>query len=181
MSLPICRLQIIGSSNSGKSTLGARLSRETGYPLVELDALNWEPDWQGLNQHNPEEFRRRVRQATSHEKWIVAGNYSEFSRELIWPKADAIIILDLPLLLLTIRLLKRSWKRWRTKELLWGTNYEKFWSHFKIWSDESLLKWLWQNYHRQRANNLEARSDPRWAHLKFIHLNSLNEINSFEI
>ena len=52
------RIQIVGSSNAGKSTLATRLAAETGFPRVELDALNWKPNWQGRHQHEPDEFRR---------------------------------------------------------------------------------------------------------------------------
>lgn len=78
------RIQIVGSSNAGKSTLAAKLAAETGYPHIELDALNWEPNWHGLHQHNPEEFRRRIQQATTGDSWIIAGNYTTFSQELLW-------------------------------------------------------------------------------------------------
>ena len=39
------RIHVMGNSSSGKSTLAERLSRALELPLVELDALNWEPGW----------------------------------------------------------------------------------------------------------------------------------------
>ena len=56
---------------------------------------------------NPKEFRRLIREATAGDAWIVAGNYTKFSHELTWPRADTIIWLDLPLPLLSLRLLRQ--------------------------------------------------------------------------
>ncbi|MGJ8726299.1 MAG: adenylate kinase [Roseibacillus sp.] len=173
------RIQIVGSSNAGKSTLAARLASESGYPYVELDALNFEPNWRGRNQHDPEEFRRLIREATDGDAWIVAGNYSVYCRELTWPRADTIIWLDFPLPLLSLRLIRRSWRRSRKKELLWGTNYEQFWPQLRFWHPDSLLNWLWANHARQNQNLLNAKVDPRWAHLNFIHLTSPQEASQF--
>jgi adenylate kinase family enzyme len=68
------RIHVIGNSGSGKSTLGARLALVLEIPFVELDALNWEPGWIGLNEADPAEFERRIREATSGEAWVVAGS-----------------------------------------------------------------------------------------------------------
>ena len=181
MNLQPQRIQIVGSSNAGKSTLAARLAAEMNYPFVELDALNWMPNWQGRHEHEPEEFRRLIREATSGDTWIAAGNYTKFSQELIWPKADTIIWLDLPLPLLTLRLLRRSWQRSRQRELLWGTNREQFWIQFCLWSDSSLLSWLWKNHHSYRRRLTENQTDSQWQHLRFIRLTSAEEATQFSL
>ena len=41
---------------------------------------------------------------------------------------ETIVFLDMPLWLLTYRVVTRTWRRHRQRELLWGTNYEKFWN-----------------------------------------------------
>ena len=175
------RIQIVGSSNAGKSTLAARLSSETGYPHIELDALNFEPNWRGRNKHDPDEFRRLIREATNSDSWIVEGNYTLYSHELTWPHADTIIWLDLPLSLQSVRLLRRSWRRWRNKELLWGTNRESFWRQLLFWRADSLLNWLWTHHASRREALLKAKADPRWQHLRFIHLTSVKEASLFTL
>ena len=175
------RIQIVGSSNAGKSTLTARLAAETGFPLVELDALNFEPNWKGRNVHKPDEFTRLISAATASDSWIVAGNYTKFSHQLTWPRADTIIWLDLPLPLLSIRLLRRSWKRSRSKELLWGTNRERFLPQLRIWHSTSLLNWLWKNHHRYRKLLSTAQTDPQWQHLNFIRLTTSKEASQFSL
>lgn len=74
------RFHVIGNSGSGKSTLATRLAGMISAPVVELDALNWEPGWVGLNETDPAEFERRIGAATAGDAWIVAGSYSGFTQ-----------------------------------------------------------------------------------------------------
>lgn len=174
------RIHIMGSSCSGKSTLAARLAQALAVPCVELDALNWEPGWVGLNDHDPDEFRRRIREATAGDGWVVAGSYTGFSQAVIWPRLHTVIWLDLPLGLLVWRMLRRSWRRWRTRELLWGTNYEAFWPQLMVWRrEQSLLWWIVKHHARKRRDMLSFASDPRWAHITFVRLGSRRQINGF--
>jgi adenylate kinase family enzyme len=179
--LPIGRrIHIIGNSCSGKSTLGARLARFLEAPLVELDALNWEPGWVSLASANPTELERRIQQATQGEAWVVAGSYKDYSQRIFWPRLHSVIWLDLPMPLLLWRVLRRSWRRWRTRELLWGANYERFWPQLKIWNqEESLISWIIQQHQRKRQDMLADTSDPRWAHIRFIQLKSPQQISAF--
>ena len=112
--------------------------------------------------------RARVEKATQAEKWIVAGNYRTV-RDLIWPKAEAVIWLDYPLLTILWQLTRRNFKRWWTQELLWGTNREPFWVHFKIWSNESLYHWLFKTYWRRKREYPLLFSQPDHQHLTVIH------------
>ena len=105
------RIHVLGNSSSGKSTVGLRLSRALGVPFVELDALNWEPGWVGLNDTNPEELERRLREATTSDGWVVAGSYTRFSQRVFWPRLQTVICLDLPIPQLLWRMLTRSWRR----------------------------------------------------------------------
>ena len=170
------RILIVGSTNSGKTTLAIKLSNELDLPHVELDSLNWQAEWVSLQQTDPEVFRGKIRAATEGERWIISGNYHQFSQEIIWPRVETIIWLDLPRSLLTRRLLLRSWRRWRTRELLWGNNREQFWPQLAIWNDDSLLRWLWTNYEPKRQRILAAQEDPQWSRIQFISLKSPREM-----
>ncbi|WP_419164347.1 hypothetical protein [Candidatus Palauibacter sp.] len=68
---------------------GRRVESEAAF--VELDALNWLPEWVGLNQADPEEFERRIREATRGRRWVVAGSYEKFSRRILWPRLDTVV------------------------------------------------------------------------------------------
>ncbi len=174
------RIHIVGHSGCGKSTLAARLAHALGLPLVELDALNWEPDWVGLNDVNPEEFERRIGHATRGDAWIVAGSYARFAQRVFWPRLETVVWLDLPLPLLLGRVLRRSWRRWRTRELLWGTNYERFWPQWKVWrKEDSLVWWVVVQGRPKRRRILSYMLEPKWAHIRFVRLTSRAEIERF--
>jgi len=171
------RIHVTGNSCAGKSTLGARLAERLSLPFVELDALNWEPGWVGLHEADPEELTRRIEDATAGDEWVVAGSYSRFSKPLLWPRLETAIWLDLPRLTLARRALVRSWRRWRSKELLWRTNREKFFPQLKIWSKrDSLIPWIIGQHEEKRHFMIEGMADPRWEHIRFIRLRSSREI-----
>ncbi len=174
------RIQVMGNSGSGKSTLAARLATALDAPFVELDSLNWLPGWVGLNQTDPDEFERRIREATRGKRWVAAGSYERFSRRILWPRLDTVVWLDLPLRILVWRLLRRSWRRWRSRELVWGTNQERFWPQLRIWrKHDSLLGWLITQHGRKRRNMAACMSDPRWAHIRFVRLASPRDVEAF--
>jgi adenylate kinase family enzyme len=172
-------MHVLGNTGAGKSTLGMRLARALNVPFVELDALNWEPSWVGLNATNPAELERRIRAATAGDGWVVAGSYITFSQQVFWSQLQTVIWLDLPLPLLVGRVLRRSWRRWRTRELLWGTNYERFWPQLMVWRKDSLIWWAVTQQRRKRQSMLEYMADPRWAHIRFVRLTSVAEIAAF--
>jgi len=170
----------MGNSCAGKSTLGAQLADALNIPFVELDALNWEPGWVGLNETNPEALERRLSLATQGDGWVVAGSYTKFSQRIFWPRLQTVVWLDLPVHQLLVRVLIRSWRRWRTKELLWGTNYERFWPQLMVWNKEdSLVWWIVTQRKRKRLGMLEFMSDPRWKHIRFVRIGSMDELKAF--
>jgi adenylate kinase family enzyme len=165
-SFPYQRVIIVGVTSSGKSTLAEKLAKRLDLKYIELDALHWEPNWQGAPL---EVFRSRVQEATQAEKWIVAGNY-HVARDLIWSKAEAVIWLDYSLPTVLWQLTRRTLKRWWTQELLWGTNREPLWKHLKIWSNESLYNWLFKTYWRRRREYPALFSQPEHQHLQLVRL-----------
>jgi adenylate kinase family enzyme len=174
------RILVWGNSCSGKSTLAARIAARLDLACVDLDALNWLPDWVGLNATDPDRLERRMVEATDGDGWVVAGSYTAQAQQVFWPRLQTIIWLDLPMWLLIIRMLDRSWRRWRQKELLWGTNYEKFWDQLKVWNGEdSLLWWIVTTHHAKRRRTLECMADPQWSHIQFIRFHRVRDIERF--
>jgi adenylate kinase family enzyme len=166
---------VVGSSCSGKSTLAEEIAGHLCLRFVELDALYWEPEW----THPPVDvFRERVAEATAGDGWAVAGNYSR-TLDLIWPRADTIIWLDLSLPLILKRIVQRSWRRSRSDELLWGTNREKFSEHFTTWGDESLIAFAIKNHRRRRRQFAEAMAGDEWPNAKFRRLRSPKMVARF--
>ncbi len=170
-SFPYRRIVVIGTTSSGKSTLAERLSARLGLDFIELDALHWEPNWK---EAEDKVFRARVETATNSKSWVVAGNY-HMVRDLVWPRAEAVVWLDYPLWTIFWQLTRRTFRRWWTRELLWGTNRENLWMHFKLWSDESLYHWLFKTYWRRKRETPMLLGQPENAHLHLIHLCSPKE------
>ena len=171
MKFPFQRLVVVGTTSSGKSTLAEILSGKLQLDFIELDALHWEANW----VEAPDDiFRQRVETAISSERWAVAGNYS-IVRDLIWPRADAVIWLDYPLWMIFCQLTRRTFKRWWSQELLWGTNRENLWMHFKLWSQDSLYHWLFKTYWRRKRETPQLLSEPRNAHLTVFRFKSPRE------
>lgn len=172
---PYKRVIVVGVTSSGKSTLAETIAKRFGMDFIELDALHWEPNWQ---EAPLDVFRERVEKATQSEKWVVAGNYS-VTRDLTWPKAEAVIWLDYPFLLVLRQLTRRTFTRWWTRELLWGTNRESLWNHLKLWSTESLFHWLFRTYGRRKREYPILLSQPEHQHLKVIRLKHPKETQSW--
>lgn len=166
---------IIGTTSSGKSTLAEQLANKFGYSFIELDALHWEPNW---TEAPLEVFQERVEIALQAPGWVVAGNY-HIARDIIWAKAEAVIWLDYPFRIVFRQLTRRTFQRWWTRELLWGTNRESLWTHFKLWSEESLFHWLFKTYWRRKREYPLLFLLPEHQHLKIIHLKHPKETETW--
>ncbi len=169
------RFVIVGVTGCGKSTLAERLAKDLALDFIELDALFWKPGWV---ESDPEEFQKKVADAIRAPRWALAGNYS-LVREIVWQRADALIWLDYPFFLVLGRLLRRIWIRSRSRELLWGTNYEPLWIHLKLWSKDSLINWLFQTYWRRKRVYAGLLASPEYSHLAIFHFRSPDQTESW--
>ena len=168
---PHKRIVIIGTTGSGKSTLGRQIEQRLGIPHIELDALHWDSGW----QEAPNEImRERLIKAISVEAWVVDGNYS-FTRDLSWARAEIIIWLDYRFSVNFWRLLKRTLHRALTQEVIWNGNREPFFPHLKLWSDESLFHWLFKTYWRRKREFPELFALSEHQHLEVLRFSSPKE------
>ena len=128
------RLNIVGTSGSGKTTVAKRAAEALRFPFVELDALHWEPDWQ---EAPVEVFRERVSEATRESPWVVDGNYSKV-RDIVWARADTVIWLDYSFTLIFLRLLWRTFRRVINREELWSALERKLDVEIERWEEYPL-------------------------------------------
>lgn len=156
------RINVVGTSAVGKSTLAALLADLLEVPYVELDALHWEPNW---TEAPTEIMRDRVRAAIAGDGWVVDGNYAAV-RDLVWARAEAVVWIDLPLRTILWRYLRRTARRVARREELWGGNRERLGS---LLGRDSLLWWILSTYRRRRREyprRLAARPDLLAVHLR---------------
>jgi len=168
---PYKKMVVIGTTSSGKSTLAEQLADKLGLNFIELDALNWGPNWTAAGD---ETLRSRADEATRAPGWVVAGNY-RITRPITWSRAEAIIWLDYSLWVIFWRLFRRTWKRIAFKEELWNGNREHLLTQLKLWSDESLFHWLFKTYWRRKREYPQLFAQPEYSHLKIIHFKTPHE------
>ena len=166
------RVSVVGGSCSGKTTFARDLAGILGVPFVELDALNWRANW---TMSDVETFQADVRAATSGDGWVVDGNYGgRGATGIVWPRADTVVWLDLPLPLTLGRMWRRTTGRIKRGEPLWGGNRETIRNTFL--SRESLFVWAVKTHWRRRRILRAAMSRPDLAHLEFHRLRSPAEV-----
>lgn len=158
------RINVAGTSCSGKTTLARAISRRLGLPRIELDALFWGGDWTPVPEDT---FRARVEGAVAADRWVIDGGYAKV-RDLMWARADTVVWLDYPMRTVLRRWAGRTLARLRTREEFWtGTGNRERLSH--IVHRDSLLWWILRTHHRRRrttAAELAARPDLRVVRLR---------------
>ncbi len=155
------RVVVIGSSGSGKSTFGHRLSGACDLARVELDALNWAPGWIDRSNTDPDDFVRRVDIAIAGDRWVTDGNY-RLAMTRILPRATHLVWLDYSRAVVMRRVIWRSLVRALGQRELWpGTGNRE---EFRRWLDkEHPIRWAWDTFNRRRAQYDVLFADPRVA------------------
>jgi adenylate kinase family enzyme len=160
------RINVVGTSAAGKTSLASSLAQILHVPHVELDALHWQPNW---TEAPTDVLRERVRSAIDGDGWVVDGNYAAV-RDLVWARVEAIVWLDLPLTTILGRYARRTVRRVAGREELWAGNRERLSTH--LCSRDSLLWWILTTYRRRRREYpplLAARPDLHVVRLRSAH------------
>lgn len=162
------RINVVGSSGSGKTTFSRRLAKRLDCAHIEMDALFWQPDWR---QSDDDTFFHKIRQATAEDRWVLDGNYSR-SMPLKWQRVDTVIWLDYGFWRTFRQLMVRSVTRALSDDELWpGTgNTESFRQTF--FSRESILLWMISNYRRKRRQYRQWMRSKKYQDIRFVRLTS---------
>jgi len=157
------RLLMLGSTGSGKSTFARTLAGRVGCAYIELDALNWDPNWTNLSLADPEKLAGRVRAAIAPDAWTCDGNYSVV-RPLILSRATHVVWLDYARPVIMGRVIRRSFTRALTNDELWpGTGNRE---DFRRWlAPEHPTRWAWDTYHAKRPGYQALFDAPEYAHI----------------
>jgi adenylate kinase family enzyme len=160
------RINVIGSTGSGKTTMARLLAERLGLPHVELDALHWGPNW---TEEPDDLFRERTDLALRGDGWVTDGNYAVV-RDIVWSRADTVVWLDYDLPVIMWRLTRRLFRRAVLKEEIWHGNRENLRTHFM--TKDSLYVWALQTYRPRRRQYPALLALPEHSHLTAIHLRS---------
>jgi adenylate kinase family enzyme len=164
------RINVKGTSGTGKTTFSRALAERLGLAYVELDGLFHGPGW---SQPTDDVFRSRVRaaMASAPDGWVIDGNYEGSLGETVVDEADTIVWLDLPLRVALRRLVARTSRRIREDVELWNGNRET-WRN-ALWGRDALFVWTVRSHfpRRRRWSRLYG-NDPR-----LVRLHSTAEAN----
>lgn len=156
----MARVVTVGDSGSGKTSVANELAHRLHLPHTQLDALFHGPGWRPVGV---EVFRARAGRIAETDRWVVDGNYRQV-RDVVWNRATTIVWLDLPLRVTIPRLVRRTWQRARTREVLWNDNVEEWRRVFH--ADHPV--WWTLRHHRQRIRAYEQLMDERWVRLRSV-------------
>lgn len=171
----VTKINIIGTSGSGKTTFSRKLSESLNLPVIEMDKVFWGPNWYWPSD---EEFFGKLKNALSSEKWILDGNYTR-TIPIKWEKVDVVIWLDYPFMTTLLQAIRRAIKRSITGEELWeGTgNRESFKKSFL--SKDSIILWTIKTHKPVRKKYEEYMKSEKYAHIKFVRLRNHKEAQRF--
>jgi adenylate kinase family enzyme len=139
------RVVVLGTTGTGKSTFAAGIAWLIGAEHVELDGLQHGPNW---TPRPAGEFTAAVEELAARPRWVVDGNYIDRVSATLWPRADLLVWLDLPLRVALPRIVRRTVVRIVRRTELWNGNRET-WS--ALFGRDSLLVWAVRSQRRHRA------------------------------
>lgn len=172
---PLERINVIGTSGSGKTTFARDLARLLGLPCYEMDALFWKPRWR---ESSDEELFRKVEEVTSGPRWVLDGNYTR-TRAVSWRRVQVVIWLDPSFVSTLWSVTTRTVRRTFTGEELWpGTgNRESLAQAF--FTRKSIIWWAISRHAHNRRKYSAAMAAPEYAHIQFLRLGSRSDAARF--
>lgn len=168
------KINVIGTSGSGKSTFSKKLSAALDIPYIEMDSIFWGKDWYWPKD---DAFFSDLQQALSQETWVLDGNYSR-TAAIKWKDVDTIIWIDFGFIRTLYQACSRALKRLITQEELWsGTGNRE--SLKKLLSKDSIVLWMLKNYRKTRIKYQKLITEDDYQHIEFIRLTSPSDCREF--
>ena len=167
------RINIVGTSGCGKSTVGKHIAEGLNVPYIQLDELFWKPNWA---ESTDEELYPKLEKALSADEWVLDGNYNR-TTPIKWKRVQMVVYLDLPFHIVLYRIIRRSLLRGIRNEELWHGNKETLWKH--LFTRDSMILWTIRRFSMNRKRYTELFEKPEYSHIKFVRLCSDKEVKNF--
>ncbi len=168
------RINVVGTSGSGKSTFAKSLAEILAIPYFEMDAIFWEPDWTFPEDN---ELFSKLSAALEGESWVLDGNYTR-TLPIKWEDVDTVIWWDFNFPRTLFQATIRAFARVVAKEELWpGTGNRE--TLRKLFSRQSILLWTIKTHGRNRKKFTGYMGSPDFSHIKFIRLRSPQEAENY--
>jgi adenylate kinase family enzyme len=153
------RIQIIGCSAAGKSTVARTLGEILDIEVIHLDKELWKPGCQLTPPHEEPAVIERL--LSGRERWIIDGNYTaSLPRRL--KAADLVVMVDFPRWLCLLRAMKRIFTYFgRTRPDMGKGCPETV--------NISFFRWIWRYPYDERPE-LVRILDSHGRHLRVVKL-----------
>ena len=169
------KINIVGSSGSGKTTFGRKLSKIINIEYYEIDSLFWKANW---TKTENKEFRKKIEDITNLEEWILDGNYQKLN-DLKLERADTVIWLNTSFIMTLIQSLKRAFVRITSKKELWEGTGNRETIKKTFFSKDSILLWMVSNFFKMRKRYEKIIETNIYDHIDFIILKNRKEKEEF--
>ena len=167
------RINIVGTSGCGKSTVGKHIAERLNVPYIQLDELFWKPNWA---ESTDEELYPKLEKSLSADEWVLDGNYNR-TTSIKWKRVQMVVYIDLPFHIVLYRIIRRSLLRGIRNEELWHGNKETLWKH--LFTRDSMILWTIKRFSMNRKRYTELFEKPEYSHIKFVRLCSDKEVEDF--
>ena len=167
------RINFVGTSGCGKSTVGKHIAERLNVPYIQLDELFWKPNWA---ESTDEELYPKLEKSLSADEWVLDGNYNR-TTSIKWKRVQMVVYLDLPFHIVLYRIIRRSLLRGIWNEELWHGNKETLWKH--LFTRDSMILWTIKRFSMNRKRYTELFEKPEYSHIKFVRLCSDKEVEDF--
>jgi len=168
------RINVIGTSGSGKTTFGRELASALQIPFIELDAIFWEPDW---SEPDDSELFPKLSAALAGDHWVLDGNYTR-TLDIKWERVETVIWLDFSFPRTVTQAVKRAVTRIISQEEIWPDTGNRE-SLKKLFSRDSIVLWTIQAYSRNKKKYPRYIASEQYRSIIFHRIRSPKQAREF--
>ena len=139
------KIIITGTTCTGKTTLGRKISHQWSLFQVDLDEYYFLPNW--IEKEKSVFVKDVLKAIEDKNAWVISGSYQSILKDTVWKQVETIVWLDYPLHVVLRRYFIRTYRRVFYKEKCCGETYETLGRTF---SKNSLFLWIFKSYWKRK-------------------------------